>query len=323
MAQKPPLYELGYRRLDVFYHPKSSTSRQLQPRLKRLQADQSEHGLQVFLHETKKDPTDNAEHIAEKVSRYPESIIGVGGGDGSAKHIKYGQIRMGIDNPTMLLGGGSACDLPRSLNDRRALHNLTDLVRRSRLLEVRPMAIEVAHDDEIEQDMAFGHFGVGALALISEYLNHDWVRRNPLKSFHLGHLALEAATTGVGLVSSRVFPVEINNSGTIEYPYELLVSGIEREGKIMRPQASVMTEGYSYVKLANKKVSTIASMGARLILGAQEGQSLDSGLHLYIPDLLEQPLYRHSDGEPVQVFGDSKIDITPYPETITYTTTRL
>jgi diacylglycerol kinase family enzyme len=323
MPSKSPLYQLGYERLDIFYHPSSSTSKQLQPRMKQLQENQDVHGLEVFLHQTKKDPRHNAEHIAEKVGRYPESVVGVGGGDGSAKHVKQAQVDMGLFNPTMLLGGGSACDLARSLSDWQALHNLTNMVMRSQPVEVRPLDITVQHKGAVENDMAFGHFGVGALAFISQYLNHDRVRGSWLKSFHLGHLALEAATTSTGLLRSRVFPVEINNSGEIDHAYELMVSGIEREGKIMRPQASVLTEGYSFIDFADKRLRTIATMGGKLVLGKQEGADIGNGLHLYIPPTLEHPLYRHSDGEPVPVYGDSTIDIRPYPDTVTYTTTHL
>jgi diacylglycerol kinase family enzyme len=321
MPRKSPLYYEGYKRLEVFYHPKSSTSRQLQRKLEKLKQNETEHGLRVTLHETKKDFMENTEHMAGIVGKYPEAIIGAGGGDGSGKHVKQGQMLAGLHNPTMLLGGGSACDLARSLSDRRSLHNLTHLVMNSRLTEVRPMAITLTSEQDVRHDVAFGHFGIGVLALISHYLNNDKVRNNPLQKFHAGHLAMEGLTTAVGIIRSPSFPATNTRTGQPMNAYEILVSGIEREGKIMRPQASVLEGGYSVVRIPNKRPNTVLAYGGRLILGMQEGEPLGEGLHIQIPSTMQKNLYVHSDGEPIQVFPGEIIDIEPYPETVTYTTT--
>jgi diacylglycerol kinase family enzyme len=323
MHERPPL-RADYDRVVNFYNPKGTNARALRKRLQTLASPKQRraHKFDISTHRTEKNFDDNCEVIQKHIDDGEGVLIGVGGGDGTCNYMELCLMALGINNPVLFYGGGNGCDLPKSLVDRRARRNLTELLIRGRVEKLFPLGLDVSKDGYTVRRTAVAHTGINITGDISERMNHEDRRNHWLHDTKLGHAWLETAATLGGIKDRQPFIIEPAGSLEPMPAYELIVANTNRMGKIMHPQSNPIERAASVMLLPEESFLHLVHDTGRIILGMESGLPLGDGLRFNARTETGLSIPAHVDGEHFSIASNSNVHIWQHHEGRQVVTTR-
>ena len=309
----------------LFINPKSTRSSMAKKYLKELQKNLPDCEIE----EVETSPKGVAgnrrllEARAEKLGT--ECLICIAAGDGTVNQIIEAMLLSHKLTPAqktsyvLPLGGGNANDLANMLNGAPAIDQLGKIIRRGKVVSIRPLRCTMEHPDRKmpKRRLAVCYAGFGATAFAAMSLNKPAHRKSKLHARPGGHMAQNILTVAGALVGAPQFAVE--ETDKTKTVYEQLFSNGPR----------VATFEYLPVKLTDRQfyANTLhtrwPTSAIPKLVDSTRKSAADKFLRKQASFTTKEKVWGQFDGEPLEIPAHTKVQIDISPRAFYALSTKL
>ena len=250
-----------------------------------------------------------------------DTLLAIAGGDGTNNLIVDTLLRSSslskvARKVTILpLWAGNANDLAHMANGAPP-SNIASVIKTGSIVKIYPLAVTTKHAYKSTTKLAICYVSLGASGYVSARISHPSHRRKRLYRLPGGRNLTDVASVTRGFIGASTFESTIND--TKRRIYDVAMINGSRMAKVNWIPIKLTDKNF-YEILIVRKHPLIVSYFVQLMRGI----SVERRTHTERSLSISEPTWAQIDGEPVQIPGDTDINVKPYDQPFYLLSTKL